>query len=56
VLLFALLALTATLWGTASYVSPDVLALAGAVAGCWLLVFAVRERAAGTGHRAGREG
>ncbi len=55
-LLFALLALCATLWGAASYVSPGVLALACAVTGGWLLLFAVREWAGRTGRRAAREG
>ena len=50
-LLLALLALSATVWGTASYVSPGVLTLACAVTGCWLLAFAVREWAARTGRR-----
>jgi hypothetical protein len=56
VLLLALLALSATLWGAASYVSPGVLVLACAVTGCWLLAFAVREWAARTGRRLTREG
>ena len=55
-LLLALLALSATLWGAASYVSPGVLVLACAVTGCWLLAFAVREWAARTGRQLTREG
>ncbi|WP_182442844.1 hypothetical protein [Streptacidiphilus sp. PB12-B1b] len=49
--LLALLVLSATLWGAASYVSPPVLAVACVVIGAWLLVFAVRERLARTGRR-----
>ncbi len=56
VLLFALLALSATLWGAASFVSPGVLAVGCALTGCWLLAFAVREWTARTGRRAAREG
>lgn len=56
VLLLALLALSATLWGAASYLSPPVLAVGCAVVGCWLLAFAVRERIARTGRRARLEG
>jgi hypothetical protein len=51
VLLVALFALSATLWGAASFVSPGVLAVACAVTGCWLLVFAVREWTARGGRR-----
>jgi hypothetical protein len=54
--LLALLVLSATLWGAASYVSPSSLAVGCAVIGCWLLAFAVRERIARTGRRSGREG
>ncbi|QMU68821.1 hypothetical protein [Streptacidiphilus sp. P02-A3a] len=55
-ILFALLALSATLWGAASFVSPGVLAVGCALTGCWLLGFAVREWAARNGRRAAREG
>ena len=55
-LLLALLALSATLWGAASFVSPSFLAVAVAATGCWLLAFAVREWLARTGRRAAREG
>lgn len=54
--LLALLALSATLWGAASYVSPSFLAVASTVIACWLLVFAVRERMARTGRRTSQEG
>jgi hypothetical protein len=56
VLLLALLALSTTLWGAASYLSPSALALGCTVIGCWLLVFAVRERIARTRRRTDLEG
>ncbi|MBC3841814.1 hypothetical protein GXW82_21070 [Streptacidiphilus sp. 4-A2] len=55
-LLLALLALSATLWGAASFVSPDSLGLACTLTGAWLLAFAVREWSARSRRRAAREG
>jgi len=56
VLLVGLLALTSLLWGAASYLSPTTLAVAATVIGCWLLVFAVRERMARSHRRTAQEG
>jgi len=45
-LLVGLLALSSLLWGAASYLNSSYQAVAAAFVGCWLLAFAVRERAA----------
>ena len=55
-LLVGLLALSSLLWGASSYISHSSLAIAGAVAGCWLLAFAIRERVARARRRTAQEG
>ncbi|MEY9965887.1 presenilin-like A22 family membrane protease [Streptacidiphilus sp. MAP12-16] len=55
-LLVGLLALSSLLWGASSYLSHSSLAIAGAVAGCWLLAFAIRERVARARRRTAQEG
>lgn len=55
-LLLVLLALSASLWGAASYLSPSVLVVGCALIGGWLLAFAVRERIAQAGRRTNLEG
>jgi hypothetical protein len=55
-LFVALLALSSLLWGASSYLSPTAEAVVAAVVGCWLLVFAVRERAARARRRTAQEG